>query len=929
MPRSRSGRFWPRAITALACLCAAGGVVSGQMSFEDEPAMGEGVTLLGATRVVASWDFEGEDDRLFEIPPGWFRSVHDPSSDPPTYRPGFPPYNLAGVERSPSGRGYAMRVPTDGGSASLMLARGRVVAMPGSDYMLSARVRTESLEHARARIGIRFVDGTLAPIDGAGAMSEAVRSEGGWTTVRVRLEGHEQAAFVQIELQLAQPLVLDPTGVREHEVRSEDFSGAAWFDDVFVYQVPRIDFCAMHEQNVVVMPEKPELSLMVQDFTGETLVADARVYDVAGRLVAEHRMVDGGATGAGSSSIVAWTPDLPAFGWYRAVVLLKNEDGIVGQRACDLVWLREGPERDAEDRAAFGVSLGEADELGGLDEVTTLLEHLKSGSVWLGVWEKADGRGSSAWGEEESERVRRLVERLVDRRDVLTLVLSATPRELADAARTDVEDVLGVFLDEAEAGVSSLAPLLSRFSESASSWHLGPLGSERSSGMARLDDAVSSALEEMGRLAPRPMLSLPWSATDRVRPLAPDVRSPTVRVPVWATASGVAEIVRGWREQGVTPTLVFPVASEERYGVDAGVRRLVRLAIAGWEAGLGWSGGRSEGGAMVIEKPWRRAIDGRGGAMPTPSYAVWRTLSEELSGRRPVAELFVGEGARAIVGDGGVEGSGVIVAWNEWGRPEEAQVRALLGYGPVTVRDHFGNEETVYPVRGEHVIPLGPTPVFISGIDTELVRFRAGLKLDPGFLESRAQRHSVSLTIENPYPESIQVAVRFASPEGWDFGPRVVRTSVRGNGRATVPVEIALGVGETSGLREVRAEVALTTAGGEQPVQRVPLFMELGMKDLRVSPSYRYVTGPDGAVTGVVVSLLIANTGDREVPLQAFAFAPGFAAREALIPSLAPGQAIVRRFSFNNAGALVGDRVRAGIREINGNGRLNYWVELR
>ncbi|MEM1424040.1 MAG: hypothetical protein AAGH64_08555, partial [Planctomycetota bacterium] len=192
---------------------------------------GGGVTLLGATRVVASWDFEDESDRLFGVPAGWFRSVHNPEGDDPTFRPGFPPFNLATIGALAEG-GHALEMPTEGGSASLMLARGQLVAMPGSDYMVTARVRTSGLEHAAARVGIRFVDGAMRPIDGAGEMSEPVRSEGGWTTVRVLLEGDREAAFIQLELQVVQPEIMEPGVGRAHEVVHEDFAGGAWFDDV-------------------------------------------------------------------------------------------------------------------------------------------------------------------------------------------------------------------------------------------------------------------------------------------------------------------------------------------------------------------------------------------------------------------------------------------------------------------------------------------------------------------------------------------------------------------------------------------------------------------------------------------------------------------------------------------------------------------------
>ncbi len=923
MPASRRGVGVQVGVWAVVA-CAASSVSLCAPAFaqmdpgEPGEAMAEQGRLLGASREVASWDFESREDRLFDTPRGWFRSLHDPEADPPSFRPGFPPYNRATLAEVMGGS-WAAYLPTQGGSTSLMLARGLLPAMPGSDYLLTAEVRTKGLTHAAARVGVRFVDENLEPIPGAGQKSAPVRTGGEWTTVQVRLTGNESAAYIQIELQLVQPEQFEDEGPLTHEVRHEDISGESWFDNLRLYQVPRIDFACANDDNIVTAPAQPELRLSVQDFTGEDLVASAYVYDVDGAIVARRQLLGDG------SNTELWSPELPAYGWYRAVVRLRNETGYVGQSVCDLAWLPRDAERSPDELEAFGVVLGEAHELEEIDKLPGLLRELRTGSAWLGVWENGEGRGFSSWESERALEVAGVVEGLIDQRHRLTFVLSEVPRSLAESARVSPDEVMGVALALPEETVSALTPVLLRFGESASAWQLGGIGSREASRRIGASEESESIAAGIGRVLSRPVLALPWSPARDARAMGLTTDALTVRVPDWMRAESIEALVAHHDafapDQGVQ--LVLTPGDESEFGAAQGVKRVVLQAIAAWAAGAE---------AVAIDRPWvrsRRAGGEAGPAMPTALFPAWRMVSGTLAGREVLGELRVAEGARAIIAGASTEESGLIVAWNETAAGRDAVLRARLGSGPVRVQDQFGNTR-VYELEGnEHVIPLGTEPVFITGIDTELVLFRSGLRLEPAFLESRAQRHGVELVVRNPWPDPIQVAVRFVEPGQWDFQPRVMRVALPAYGEERLPLELGLGVGETSGVRVVETEVALTTPRGDQPVQRVPMYVELGMEDLLVSPTYRYVMDASGNPESVVVSLLIANRGTRPIPLQSFAFAPGQAAQESLVPSLGPGQAVVRRFTFSNAGGLVGQRVRVGIREVNGNGRLNYWLDLR
>jgi hypothetical protein len=877
----------------------------------------------GASRLVASWDFERPEDQRDRLPLGWFRSVHQP--DEGSHRPGFPPFNRAeGDAGAGVGRSFALRLETRGGNTSVLVVRDAIPVIPGSDYLITAKVRTQGLVHARARLGARLIGETVAgdtilrePLPNGVFVSEPVFSEEGWSTVQLHVDGRQDAAFVQLDLQVVQPERYDAAPLGAHRVRPEDFSGVAWFDDIRVYQVPSIRFATTEADNVVVAPDEPALELRVRDHTGERLRARMLVFDGAGALVDEHTLP------LNSRGVVTerWTPALPRFGWYRAAVQIVSDRGVVGQRISPFVWLAKGPERDEADRRAFGVHLGTT-PTAELESAPELLRELKTGAVWLDVWSRittGEGRGAVEAARAASGALAGVVEQLVDDRHDVVFALDRAPAVAATADGASASDPLSVLASEKDDLWSEqLEPLLTRFGERITRWQIGRLGDDEPTRRATLQAELARVAQSLSRLVPRPELSTPWLAN--VRP--PDLTSPAasviVPVPTTLRPEGMAELVASLPES-VEATFVLETLDPAVYGPTQRGRDLCRRAVAAWEAGA-----RS----LAIRTPWAHRSPARGGPAPDAAYPVWRTLAEELSDYRPVAELFVAEGARAIVAARQGDDAALIVAWNEWAPPDQAVLRGRFAEDALAVRDHEGNARVAEVEDGMHAVALTQTPRFITGVDLDLALFRAALRFEPSFLESRAQRHTVELVAENPWSVPIRLAIGFASPESWAFVPRVARATIPPGESVRLPVELTFDVGEASGRRVVEAEV-LVIANREFPVQRVPLIVELGLEHIEVSTNYRYVNGPDGRPEDLIVSLLVANTGPRRIPLRTFLNAPGRAGQESLIPSLEPGEALVRRFVFTDAHELVGQRVRVSVLEVNDTGRINRWIELR
>ncbi len=942
-------------------------------------ALGQSDRPIAANRLVKQWDFE---DRIIngfiaDFPQDWYSGNPVP---PQPDRPGFPFWNEPGFSTaSPASGEYCMILPTKGGSTSVKLSRSALVVMPGSDYLLTAMVRTDGLVHARARLITRYVRSTIeidpqtgnrftgyVPIEGTEVQTRLLISEGEWMPVQLRVDAHPEAEFLEIELQLLQPeqfldelrpppltekkptesinpaLPPDPRERRlAHEVIREDRTGSASFDLISVYQMPRLELRSSVPSNFVVAPNTPELVLQVFDLTGEALDAELNLYDLDGSVIASEQF-----RGTDLSTPVRWAPPIHDYGWYRATLDVSNVNGLVAQAFTQFVYL--APERpgDREDKRRFGV-LAEGLQPEQLELLPEVIRAIHSGSIWINIWGD-DPLGASAGAQRfggTPSAFETAIDRLLEARQDITFVLDSAPEGVARSAGLDRGALLDLFERDPSLWSVSLEPLLTRFGERVSRWQIGPTGSDAVFWDDDPWNSLQAATTLLSRLVPRPAVVLPWQATHSVPPAlqaaaTDDASTPssrpnplTISIPPEIGDGAIPELARLWPSAEGT-TAVIETGDRDQYGRRAIAIDLTRRAALAWFSGIE---------RLAIPSPWlwrepRSAAEHYDGLMPYEGQwlpeietPVWRTLSQTLSMQEPAGEFRTIDGVRVLIGRPGALGraSGVMVAWNEFAAEGDAVLRAHLGDEPVLASDPFGNTITVEPVDGLHEIRLGQMPVIIEGINADLAMLRAGLEILPNQVPARAMRHDLELVIRNPYPMGISGRIRLMDPERWNFTPRVIRFSARRGEEVRVPFTIELGLGEESGPREIMAELELV-ADRDYPIMTVPLQVDLGLDAIELTVNYRLAPAPDGSLTTLIVEALVTNTSPDPVSLEAVALAPGFQTQSAPISALEPGDSAVKRFVFLNAAdALRGKRVRVSVREQEGSGRLNRTLEIR
>lgn len=900
---------------------------------------------LGAQRIVHAFDFEEQDTNPNPVPRYWVRAQEDPEHP----RPGFPSWNRAELDYDVAWRGQgSLRLPTDGGSVSLLLETGVIPVFESTDYGVSVRVRTAGLAHASPTLVARFLDRASKPL--AESRRSLLPSED-WREIAVEMVGnYPDAAFLQIELLLLQPEQAATGKPPEFNAWPQDFKGAAWFDDLVVTQLPRVELSAAGPGNTAVAPETPRLVGVVRDLTGEDLTIRIEVRDWRGTLidVSERRI------GVGRAAI-DWSPSIKQPGWYHARLDVQGDGVSVGGTAVSFVYLPRPTapvtrvERDpsfSADRDRFTLTLPDwpADARSAMVD---LVARAGSAGATLPLWEpQLTGAGAV----DAARELAAGPDPMVDRWQTPTLAITRLPDELAAALQLDPVDVWALLTADPTVWSPYLEPYLERFGQRIRRWQLGETGDATALSLPDLAARLDRAEAVIGRLTPGPILTIPIRAdreipADLIPALTPARTGVVAALPADAPPDAVAAFAQRWKQAfpadapDLTLALLAPVEEAGPAGAADHTIALTRHVVEFWRLFDGPRPAR-----LSLANAWEWRGQRRPQAAPRPEVAAWRNLADRLVDRRVVGELPAGEGVRCYIlapsRTAPPGRSGALVAWRESPEASNRPIRAFLGEGPITFVDPVGATRPAEidtagaepGVQPAVVIPVTDEPVFVEGVDASLVRFLASVRVDPEFVICSNEQHEHAIIFENPWPVQMEGRFTIVSPGGsapagprdrsWNFNPRSATFNVPPGERARIPISVAFSSATEAGEEQLVIDFQLAAARSYGTV-RATARLELGLQNLRMEVR-AIPAGPD-----VGIEATITNTGNESVTLSLTAFAPGFPRAKASVNELAPGANVIRKFHYpGGAAKLAGQRIVVGLADPEAKTHLNKSVTI-
>ena len=129
-------------------------------------------------------------------------------------------------------------------------------------------------------------------------------------------------------------------------------------------------------------------------------------------------------------------------------------------------------------------------------------------------------------------------------------------------------------------------------------------------------------------------------------------------------------------------------------------------------------------------------------------------------------------------------------------------------------------------------------------------------------------------------------------------------------------------------LHDIVAQIELQ-ADTKHPVFLLATQVEVGLEHVDLTATARRTPSPRGGHDDVVVTLLIRNTSEKSITMNAFTIAPSFPRQQAPVSNIPPGASVVRQFTYHNAADTLQDsRIRVGIEEVDGPLRLNKSITL-
>ena len=854
-------------------------------------------------RVVHIFDFEEQKLGNFEsMPIGWERVAG----------PGFPAIVEIGFDDQVShSTQHSLKMSLSGGSAAIQLERGTIPAVPMADYLIMGRVQTGGLEYAKARVVASFVDQHGQVVLESVVNSTDLVSEGEWTEIQLQLFGeYPEAAWISLRLELLQPEMRGggDSNRAGASVLEQDITGHAWFDDIVIYQQPRLELVCQSRLNIIRQPDRPILHSSVRDFTGQYLIAELIVYDESGTEVDRMEKHLGGLPPAEWS----WQPNLPRLGWYWADLRVRTKVGLIGRSSMAFMWLPEQRNDKPYERDRFVILI---EDIQKFEEplLRQVLEQLGTCSGQLPVRMPSDPEVMIR----ESVEPDPLVRRLLVHGHVLTLGLTSIPLELAKILKIDTDRPLDMLASDPKVWGPYLETLLVRYGGHIQRWQLGPSGSMEASQHDDLAELYPQILTYFRRFLTDPKVVLPWPAYEDLGAAKDIVQALIVDLPVSVRPENIVQYKQNWPDNITDLTLILNPPPADRFGHIDRVEDLVMRMVHAWRLDIR---------RLAIERPWDQLTEFGDGLVPDPLLAVWANVAGHLSGRKFADELELGKGMKAIIFEGVNDPrDGVLVVWNEGAAPKDAKIDMYLGEEPVQV-DSWGTKTPITMVEGKHQMSVGSVPRFIEGADISLAKFRARFKMTPKLAKASFSTHYHQLTIENPWPQTMSGTIRMVAPDSWRFQPVQFPIDIQSGQKRVIDMEIRFPIGELAGEKVVKAVAEFDT--DKRYKVEVTTEMEIGVKDLVFHPSLR-IEGGNGTGGDIVITHLVTNDGELSQTLVAYAWIRDHPRQERVIGRLGPGETAIKVFRFSGAAArLSGTSARVGVRQKDGPIVLNKKLEI-
>ncbi|HWB19036.1 MAG TPA: hypothetical protein VG711_01955 [Phycisphaerales bacterium] len=821
---------------------------------------------------------------------------------------GFPLFGQMKLtnDRAADGQ-WSFEFDLEGGSMAARTLPGTAPVLPLASYTVSAKVQTEGLKHARARLVAWFVDSQGRVIPESRVQSRLVGQTHGWEDLSVEVPGdYEHAADLILELQVLQPRQFQPSTDQYDIPKADDIRGRVWFDSVEIAHLPQIRLKTNQTSGVYVQPNRPVFEIVIRDHINDDLHASIRILDLQGNT----RFQEQFAAPNGHSTFVQEAP-IDECGWYRAILEVHGSNTLIGERELTFVVVPKSTGGLTRDVPQFGIefSANDADHIRSTED---LLRTIDPACSVIHVWDSQLTKDKTST---RYQNVRTALDRLALRNSQVVLDMSELPDSLANILGIENWQVLEMFSKNASLWRPWLDELLVNFGQEIQAWQIGSgrtpeafWNSEDIQQLEMVRSALSGFVSEPRVYVEQPLeiANIEGPGIGTLRTIPPEWPDEGVMERLSAESPGGKDFIR------------FERFNDNEASAEAKVIQLATRVLWTWRAGAQH---------MLIDSPWSWSNDQPAMAVPDATFGPWLELSRELAGRSFGGEVQIGDRVHCWIIRGRRNDQSALALWTDDSGPGLQRVQLQLGESTADVTDIHGNTRAVYPVNGVHNVMIGRLPVFIRNIDVHLAEFRGMFSIEPQFVPAESSLHEHEVVVHNPWDSPITVTVRLHDNADWHILPQVLTVPVAAGQTARIPITIVLDRNVIAGVKDVHADVTVSAETEVNLQLRVPI--EIGLTSVQMSVTPMFTRNMRTGGVDVVLSMTVTNVGNDTLRMDAVAQAPGLPQNRTKLPPLEPGETLHRRLILPGSGmALEGRTVRLGLVGREGFTRLNQLVKI-
>ena len=258
---------------------------------------------------------------------------------------------------------------------------------------------------------------------------------------------------------------------------------------------------------------------------------------------------------------------------------------------------------------------------------------------------------------------------------------------------------------------------------------------------------------------------------------------------------------------------------------------------------------------------------------PGELYLPWRTTALMLSGRSDVGSIHLPNGSENLIFEADGANEGIMVLWNDAASRDHPIEEILYLGANCELVDLWGKRTRPVREGRSQIIPVGPIPTFVTGVNGTVTRFRQQFALNQTTIPSRfGPRIPNGLTFENVTGGGIGGTMNLVGPTGWRVEPQSVPLNLAENDSIRTPFTIVLTPHAQSGPQPFRVDFKLIGAPGDASEFAVYETINVGAGDVYLEPPTTSYSPRTGELT---VRTALINDTDMLVTFRCTAVVQG------------------------------------------------------